>query len=547
MILISESYAFGGPGSEECLQGDFILDQNSCKDACEALNLPQADIAGENKCYMNSDGHCKQDGLHNLSWGYIDSSKAMMICIINENTSRKYTKNIYCILTPYLKNNNYRNRKISTVFFSVNSSNPIDVTISKKGVNVCLGNSADFCDSTWLSYPNLNAALFGIDMPSLNPVPNDFISEPGVKAQIFQGTFTDETGRMAQYDFLQTIDDLRCAGKFEEYLFTSFEDTIETWDSFEQTGMNFQWGLELDVSVEYKGVGASTTIPPMFTRSTSKSNEAAGMEKHFYEEHGSVAHSRAECSIYRVLIDIDDPSLKFYSGFEYALLHIDAVMRNGATENKKKEVGIWFVEKYGTHYSKSSQMGSSIAFETRYNESETIDHDHNLLKECNTRTGAKVFWLKVEEDLNGCEGSLEDTTKGNDTSVKRTTQTTIGSFPAESANISGWSEQLQEMAGQGKTHQNLFQGNQFSFIGEDKIFQTSRSTHSSFSGTLNPSPIRRELVPILKLFETEAMMNIAHSSGPYKDQKINITNIAEVVVPMRTKTIVLKCREQIAI
>ena len=344
--------------------------------------------------------------------------------------------------------------------FSADNSNPIDDTISKKGINVCLSNSADFCDSTWLSYPNLNAALFGIDMPSLNPVPNDFISEPGVKAQIFQGTFRDETGSMAQYDFLQTIDDLRCAGKFEEFFFASFEETIETWNSFEQTGMNFQWGLELDVSAEYKGVGASTTIPPMFTRSKSKSNEAAGMEKHFNEEHGSVAHSRAECSIYRVLIDIDDPSLKFYSGFESALLHIDAVMRKGATENERKEVGISFIEKYGTHYSQSSQMGSSIAFETRYDKSETMNYDQNKLKECNTRTGAKVFWLKVEDDKNGCEGSLEDTTKGSDTSVKRTTQTTIGSFPAESGSITGWSEQLQEMAGKGTIHEIFFKGKQ---------------------------------------------------------------------------------------
>ena len=64
-----------------------------------------------------------------------------------------------------------------------------------------------------------------------------------------------------------------------------------------------------------------------------------------------------------------------------------------------------------------------------------------------------------------------------------------------------------------------------------KSSQTSKSNHFSFLGTLNPSPIRRELIPILKLLETEAMMNIAHSSGPYKDQKINVTNIAKVMVP----------------
>ena len=350
-------------------------------------------------------------------------------------------------------------------------------------------------------------------------------------AQIFQATYRDETGSMAQYDFLQTIDDLRCAGKFEEYLFTSFEETIESWNSFEQTGMNLQIGTDIEVSAEYKGLKASTTIPPMFTRSWSKSNEAAGMEKHFNVEHGSVAHSRAECSIYRATINIDSPSLKFYSDFESALLHIDSVMRNETTDNEKKEIGIWFVEKYGTHFSQSSRMGSSIAFETRYNQSETMDHDHSTLKECSTRSGAKVFGIQVENDETACEGSLNDTTKGESTYVKRTTHTTIGSFPAESGSLSSWSEQLQHMAREGKILQIFLQSLSNQAIKNIGIKIGSWSINSSFSGTLNPSPIRRDLVPILKLLETKAMMNIAHSSGPYKDQKINLTNIEEVLVP----------------
>ena len=241
--------------------------------------------------------------------------------------------------------------------------------------------------------------------------------------------------------------------------FLSFEETLKTWDSFEQTGMNLQFGQEIDVTVgaEYKGLSASasTTIPPMFTRSTSKTDEAAGMEKHFNKEQGSVAHSRAECSIYRALININDPSLKFYSGFESALLHIDAVMRNESTENEKKEIGIWFVEKYGTHFSQDTQMGCSLAFETRYNQSETTNNDQNTLKKCNTRTGAKVFGFQTEANKDTCKDSLNDTTQGESNSVKRTTQTTIGSFPAKSGSISGWSEQLQEMEKEGKILQIL--------------------------------------------------------------------------------------------
>ena len=255
---------------------------------------------------------------------------------------------------------------ISALFFGFVTSNSLDVTLSKQDVNVCVGNSADFCESTWLSYPNLNAALFGIDMPSLNPVPNDFVAEPGVRAQIFQGTFRDETGSMTQYDFVQTIDELRCASKFDEYFFSTFEETIDGWSSFEQMGKST---TAPSLTTEKGPVSVST--PPLFSRSHSNSNEASGMEQHFNADQGSVAHSRAECSIYRVLIDIFNPSLKFYSGFESALLYIDTVVRNNRTADDKKEIGIWFVQQYGTHYARSSLMGSSMAFETRYDQTET--------------------------------------------------------------------------------------------------------------------------------------------------------------------------------
>ena len=336
------------------------------------------------------------------------------------------------------------------IFFSVSNSDPIDVTISKIGVNVCLGNSADFCDSTWLSYPNLNAALFGIDRPSLNPVPNDFISEPGVRAQIFQGTYRDETGSMAQYDFVQTIDDLRCAAEFKESIFYTFEEIIEGWSSFAQRGNNIQIGSNTDLTVPLPGgASISTTIPPLFSRSESHSNEAAEMEEHFNAEHGSVAHSRAECSIYRVLIDISNPSLTLYSGFESALLKMDTIVRNNGVANEKIEAGIWFVDQYGTHYARSSQMGSSIAFETRYDETETNSHNQSTLMRCSTISGSRVFGFQLEDDSHECTGSLENTTFGEDTSVKRTIHTTIGSFPAGAGSLAEWSQQLQDMARDG--------------------------------------------------------------------------------------------------
>ena len=120
----------------------------------------------------------------------------------------------------------------------------LDVGLTQKKINICQGNPAPFCDSTWLSYPNLNAAMFGVDLPSLNPVPNDFISEPGMRNQIFQATYRLETGIMAQYDFVQTIDDLRCTTKFDEHLYESFESLIDGWSEMEQTGFGTNFDLK---------------------------------------------------------------------------------------------------------------------------------------------------------------------------------------------------------------------------------------------------------------------------------------------------------------
>ena len=336
-----------------------------------------------------------------------------------------------------------------------NNGNPLirtkslDVALTRKNIDVCLGNTAPFCDSTWLSYPNLNAALFGVDLPSLNPVPNDFISEPGMRNQIFQATRRDDNGAMTQFDFVQTIDDLRCTTKFDEHVYLSFESLIDGWSEMEQTGFGTTFDLKAKFNLDYNGVGASISIPPLFSRSQSKHHEAEGMAKLFNTEKGSVAHSRAECSIYRVVIDINNPTLKFYSGFANALLEIDYIARLG-TYPDKTQAGIKFIERFGTHYAKTTQMGSAIAYETRYTGLETTNVDKGKRRDCSTLSGSRVFGFQVEQDKSGCNGTLDDTTIGNDIGVKRTIMKTIGSFPAGAKSITDWSKQLQDMAKEGK-------------------------------------------------------------------------------------------------
>ena len=159
-----------------------------------------------------------------------------------------------------------------------------------------------YCDSTWLQYENLNAALFGLDLPSLHPMPLDWLDEPGVRGQIFQATYREEDGSMNQYDYLETVNNLRCTASFEEYLFTNFEQTIDQWTKFTSSAYNLQLTPEVEVEGTYKGVTVGTTIPPLFTRGSSESNDVSAMERHFKSDEGSVAHTRAECAMYRVKV-----------------------------------------------------------------------------------------------------------------------------------------------------------------------------------------------------------------------------------------------------
>ena len=170
-----------------------------------------------------------------------------------------------------------------------------DKVLSK--CEVCVKESR-YCESTYLQYPNLKAALLGLDLPSLNPNPKDHINEPGIRLQIFQPTSRSKDGDMVQYDYLETRRCLKCEANYDEYVFSSFEETIDNWSKFVSSG----YDLILDIQTKIKSP-VSLTIPPLFSRSWSTTDKTDGMKSHFDSDGGSVAHTRAECAIYCVTVN----------------------------------------------------------------------------------------------------------------------------------------------------------------------------------------------------------------------------------------------------
>ena len=49
-------------GSLRCAMGKAIMDKQTCKEACRALNAPQIQILGNNLCYKDFQGNCYQNG-----------------------------------------------------------------------------------------------------------------------------------------------------------------------------------------------------------------------------------------------------------------------------------------------------------------------------------------------------------------------------------------------------------------------------------------------------------------------------------------------------
>ena len=57
-------YVFGTKGSEICSEGNPIMDETSCREACRRLNVPQEKILGSFYCYKDGQGNCYQDDQH---------------------------------------------------------------------------------------------------------------------------------------------------------------------------------------------------------------------------------------------------------------------------------------------------------------------------------------------------------------------------------------------------------------------------------------------------------------------------------------------------
>ena len=79
-------FVIGPKGSGTCSEGSPITDEMTCRKACRSLNIPEEEILGNHKCYIDRFGDCYQNGLHQSG----SDSGSSLICRTSEQSAGKF-------------------------------------------------------------------------------------------------------------------------------------------------------------------------------------------------------------------------------------------------------------------------------------------------------------------------------------------------------------------------------------------------------------------------------------------------------------------------
>ena len=179
------------------------------------------------------------------------------------------------------------------------------------------------------------------------------------------------------------------------------------------------------------------SLPPLFSRSWSNTDDVGSVQDFFSKEHGSIVTTEAICLTNKV-------DIGFYSPKIFVDPFIDAVkaLQLASDDNEAQKLVEFkrFVNEFGTHYASTSEMGTKLCIERRYSSKERAHSSQNDLKNCNTLAGAKVFGLQTEESHFDCKNKELVENDFTSDRVERMIVTTHGSFIANS--LAEWSKQV---------------------------------------------------------------------------------------------------------
>ena len=223
-----------------------------------------------------------------------------------------------------------------------------------------------YCDPNYIAYPNLEEAMRGYDVPMGDPNPGQGMTDPGIRNQIFSPMVRNQDGYY-QLDtrFITANHQIKCDATWTSHVYDNFDEYIQGKTRASTTGLGIEVGPSIKADVGANDVlsgksrlGGSMSLPPLFSRSWSTTNDVKKIRDFFQVEKGSIVVTEALCLTNKV-------DIAYYSAKVFVDPFIDAVKAlHLASEDPEMRLVEFkrFVNEFGTHFSRDfSQIHFSMA------------------------------------------------------------------------------------------------------------------------------------------------------------------------------------------
>ena len=264
----------------------------------------------------------------------------------------------------------------------------------------------------------------GYDMVRGNPM--DSLDDPGVMARIFY-----QDCKFGYFDFISdVVDELNCDSDFSMKTISSMEE----YES-ERTSSN-KFSMSASADVEGSGFGISAKASVGYSRATNADESAA--ETVLSKLNGELSVAKATCLTSVVSISSFVRPV-FTSDFIEGLKMLDdAIDINNMTQ--KEAAVARFIREFGTHFSKTTNLGAQLIYERRFNSKAKSRSDKSARSACTkdeARASVSASGYGVSGSVAGeasnekCKGVKEGSAFAADEGFEQTRTISRGSRPKE--------------------------------------------------------------------------------------------------------------------
>ena len=279
--------------------------------------------------------------------------------------------------------------------------------------------------------PSLLSTLDGYD-----PVYGDpsAFPNPGFRSQIFNPFTVDGNGKPIISPFIsQAHSDYNCK---QEFTSTSSKNYNE-YKEQKTSSVSFSEGAEASAG----GGFGPFSFKASAGKAREESKEEQNTQKFFQETQGSISTSTTQCITHKVRLS-SFVAPNFTEGFQRGLIELQRaaelnVRRNSNTQTAKRILR-QFLYDFGTHYLKSTYLGSKLIFEKRFLSQTSNTESESSRNKCvsdaahgSVGGGVGGFFsaeASFSKNLAACAGGSESSKAGSQSSYETENVVSIGSL-----------------------------------------------------------------------------------------------------------------------